>query len=288
MSKMPGGATLSVIRVCALVAALAAAAIAPGRASAPVTPEDLFALTFLSSALISPDGAHVLVMASKANGQKNSYDRTIDLIDVSTGALVANVTGRKGDGDYAWMPDGASFIFVRTMPKEKGQLYRYTLATKQSVALTHFKQGVSSPVVSHDGKRIALSVNDPDTPDNAYIDFAKAGFKPTADEKKTDIHKIDQLFFQANGQGYTYQDHPHIWTIDANGRNPKQLTSGKWAETFDAWSPDDRTIAFDSLRYETVDAGPNDVYFIPSDGGTPQKMTSTEVGEFRAVLQQRR
>jgi dipeptidyl aminopeptidase/acylaminoacyl peptidase len=267
-------------RLLVLVVALCVAAVAPGRAAAPVTPEDLFALTFLSSAAISPDGAHVLVESSKANGQKDSYDRTIDLVDVATGAFVENVTGRKGDGDYAWMPDGTSFVFVRTMPKKKGQLYRYALATKQIVALTHFKQGVSSPVVSHDGKRIALSVDDPDAPENAYIDFAKAGFKPTADEKKTDIHKIDQLFFQANGQGYTYQDHPHIWTIDANGGHPKQLTSGKWAEAFDAWSPDDRTIAFDSLRYEAVDAGPNDVYFIPSEGGTPQKMTSADVGNF--------
>jgi dipeptidyl aminopeptidase/acylaminoacyl peptidase len=245
-----------------------------------VVPEDLFKLTLLSNAAISPDGARVLVTASKANGPKDTYDRTIDLVDVATGKLTVNVTGHIGDGDYAWMPDGASFVFVRTLPKQKGQLYRYTLATGKSVALTHFKQGVSSPVVSHDGKRIALSVNDPDPADAAYIDFAKAGFAPTPEQKKTDIHKIDQLFFEANGQGYTYQDHPHIWTISADGSHPKQLTSGKWAEGFDAWSPDDRTIAFDSLRYDAVDAGPNDVYFMPSNGGATEKLASPELGNF--------
>ena len=266
------------MKIFAFAGVLTLASVAVGRAAAPVTPEDLFAITFLSASSISPDGAHVLVQASRANGPKNSYDRTIDLVDVATGALAANVTGRQGDGDYSWMPDGASFVFVRTLPKQKGQLYRFTLATRQSVQLTHFKQGVSSPVVSHDGKRIALSVDDPDVPDDTYVDFAKAGFKPSAEQKKTDIHKIDRLFFQANGQGYTYQDHPHIWTIDAGGSHAKQLTSGKWAEAFDAWSPDDRTIAFDSLRYETVDSGPNDVYFISTDGGTPQKLDSPEVG----------
>ena len=33
------------------------------------------------------------------------------------------------------------------------------------------------------------------------------------------------------------------------------------------WSPDDGTILFDSLRYESVDSGPSDVYTIPSTGG---------------------
>ncbi len=51
-------------------------------AAAPVAPEDLFKVTFLSNAVISPDGAHVLVEASRMNGPKNSYDRTIEFVDV--------------------------------------------------------------------------------------------------------------------------------------------------------------------------------------------------------------
>ncbi len=64
--------------------------------AAPVTPEDLFKLTLLSNAAISPDGAHVLVEASRMNGPKNTYDRTIELVDVSTGGLTHNVTKRVG------------------------------------------------------------------------------------------------------------------------------------------------------------------------------------------------
>jgi dipeptidyl aminopeptidase/acylaminoacyl peptidase len=269
---------LLVITLAVVFAAAAAGGATSAARAATVIPEDLFRLTLLDGAQISPDGAHAIVQATKLSGPKDTYIRTIDLIDVASGKLVPNVTGREGDADFAWMPDGASFVFVRAMPKEKGQLYRYTLASGKVVQLTHLKQGVSGPVVSHDGKRIALSVNDPDAVDNAYIDFAKAGFTPTAEQKKTDIHKIDELFFEGNGQGYVYQDHPHIWTIDADGSNPKQLTSGKWAEGFAAWSPDDRSIAFNSLRYDSVDAGPNDVYIMPSTGGAPpQKLASTEV-----------
>ena len=242
--------------------------------AAPVEPEDLFKLTFLSNAVIAPDGAHVLVEASRMNGPKDTYDRTIELVDVSSGRLTHNVTKRVGDGDYAWMPDSRSFVFIRTLDKQKGQLYRYTLSSGAAVQLTHIKQGVSAPVVSHAGDRIALTVTDTDAAHNAYVDFGKAGFTPKSTQKKSDISVINQLFFQANGQGYTYRDHQHIWTIDADGSQPKQLTSGIYSEGFDAWSPDDRTILFDSLRYESVDSGRSDVYTIPSAGGSMQRVAS--------------
>jgi dipeptidyl aminopeptidase/acylaminoacyl peptidase len=242
--------------------------------AAPVAPEDLFKLSFLSNALISPDGTHVLVEASRMDGAKNSYDRTIELVTVTTERLVHNVTKHIGDGDYDWMPDGKSFVFVRKAGKEKPQLFRYVLRTGTVVQLTHIKQGISSPAVSHDGKLIALSVTDTDPVHDAYIDFAKAGFTPKNTQKKTDIRFINELFFETNGQGYTYQNHDHLWTIDPDGTHAKQLTSGTYSENFDAWSPDDRTILFNSLRYESVDAGPNDVYTVPASGGAMEKLQS--------------
>jgi dipeptidyl aminopeptidase/acylaminoacyl peptidase len=249
-------------------------------AAAPVQPEDLFKLTFLSDALISPDGSHVLVEASRLDGPKNAYDRTIELIDVSTGQLTHNVTKHVGDGDYDWMPDGKSFVFVRTAGKQKPQLYRYTPATGEAVQLTHIAQGVSAPAVSHAGDRIALTVTDTDPAHDAYIDFQQAGFTPKSAQQKSDIHVIDQLFFETNGQGYTYQDHQHIWTVDAGGGHPKQLTSGSYSENFVAWSPDDSSILFNSLRYETVDSGPSDVYLIPSAGGSMRKLASALPANF--------
>lgn len=252
--------------------------------AASIAPEDLFKLTFLSSALISPDGTHVLVISSKMDGPKNTYDRSIELVDVATGNLTHNVTKNLGDGDYDWMPDGKSFVFVRTVPKAKPQLYRYTLATGTVTQLTHVKDGVSGPVVSHDGTRIALTVTESDPAHAAYIDFTKAGFTPKPDQKNTDIHTIDQLFFQANGAGYVYQDHQHIWTVDADGTNAKALTSGQYSENFAAWSRDDKTILFNSTRYEPVDGADGDVYTIPSTGGAMQKMASSLPSNFGAFF----
>ncbi len=242
--------------------------------AAPVAPEDLFKLTFLSNAAISPDGRVVLVEASRMNGPKDTYDRSIELVDVATGKLTHDVTRHLGDGDYAWMPDSRSFVFVRTVEKQKPQLYRYMLAGGTIRRLTHIADGVSGPVVDHAGDRIALTVTSTDPAPSAQVDFAKAGFTPKAAQRKSDIAVVDSLFFEGNGQGYVYRQHEHIWTVNADGSRPKQLTSGKYSENFDDWSPDDRTILFDSLRYDSVDGGPSDVYTIPSAGGTMRKVAS--------------
>lgn len=242
--------------------------------AAAVAPEDLFKMTFLSSAAISPDGRLVLVEASRMDGPQDTYDRSIELVDVTTGQLKHNLTKHLGDGDYAWMPDSRSFVFVRTGEKQKPQLYRYTLATNAIVQLTHVPDGVSAPVVDHAGDRIALAVTATDPAPNAQVDFAKAGFTPKSSQRNSDIAVIDALFFETNGQGYTYRQHQHILVVDADGSHPKQLTSGKYSENFDDWSPDDRTILFDSLRYDTVDGGPSDVYAIPSAGGSMRKVAS--------------
>jgi dipeptidyl aminopeptidase/acylaminoacyl peptidase len=256
------------------IAALMLGLFPVAASAAAVQPEDLFKVTFLSNASISPDGTAVLVEASRMNGPKNTYDRTVELVEVRSGNQRHNVTGHLGDGDYAWMPDSKSFVFVRTLDKQKPQLFRYTLATGKIVQLTHIKQGVSSPVVSHDGDRIALAVTETDAAHDTYVDFARAGFKPKNSQQKSDVNVINQLFFEANGQGYTYRDHQHIWTVAADGSHATQLTSGQYSENFDAWSPDDRAILFDSLRYESVNSGPSDVYTIPSTGGTMAKLDS--------------
>ena len=203
--------------------------------------------------------------------------------------MTHNVTEHVGDGDYAWMPDGRSFVFVRKARKQKPQLYRYTLGTGAIVQLTHIKQGVSSPVVSHAGDRIALAVTDTRPGARRIRRFrARPASRRRTRQKKSDIDVIDQLFFEANGQGYTYRDHQHIWIVDADGSHPKQLTSGKYSEGFDAWSPDDRTILVDSLRYESVDSGPNDVYTMPSTRGRDGEGRLAAARKLRVLLRQRR
>ena len=61
-----------------------------------------------------------------------------------------------------------------------------------------------------------------------------------------------------------------VWVCNADGSNPRQLTSMGGPPTGDArWSPDSKTLVFDSLK-----EGSMDLYLISGEGGSPRRLTS--------------
>src|ERR1043165_7174135 len=65
---------------------------------------------------------------------------------------------------------------------------------------------------------------------------------------------------------FSYQD--DIWVVDANGANPRRITSHLARDFSPRFSPDGRWIAFTSNRN-----GNNDVFVVPSNGGEPRQLT---------------
>lgn len=256
-----------------LSALLLAAAVSPR----PVAAEDLYKLVFVGNPQISPDGSRVAFEARRMNGPKDRYDTDLYLVRTD-GSGLTRITRDGHDSSPAWAPDSRTIAFVRGPLKkgEKPQIFAYDVASGTARQLTHVKDGAGGPVYSHNGKRIAFTVVTTEQPAAAYADFQAAGFKPTKDQRKSDIRIIHHLFFQTNGEGFTYDQFEHIWVMNADGSGARALTGGsRWSEGNPAWSPDDKTIAFNSLRYYATTAGNNDVYTMPSSGGAMHKIASS-------------
>lgn len=242
----------------------------------PVAPEDLYKIAFVSNPQISPDGARVAFVVSRANGPKDRYDSDIYIVPAQGGS-VRRLTSSGRDSGPVWSPDGSSIVFVRGGAKkgEHSQIFVYDLAGARAHQVTHVKDGADSPVYSHDGRHIAFASTTVAPPHAAYIDFRAAGFTPKNVQRKSDVRIVSRMHFQTNGVGYTYDRFTHIWIMNADGGNAHPLTSGtQWSETNPQWSNDDRTIAFNSLRYVSPSGGPNDVYTVPVTGGTMRKISS--------------
>ena len=267
-------------RIVSLCIALATVSILPSVAVAaprPVAAEDLFKFTFITNPQISPDGTRVVFVATRLNGPKETYDSNLYLVPAA-GGEPKRLTGTGRDSDPVWSPDGGTIAFTRG-PAKKGarpQIFAYDVASGRMRQLTHLKHGASGAVFSHDGKHIAFRVVSIDPAPAARIDFGAAGFKPKKDQSKSDVRIITNMHFEGNGEGYTYDRHPHIWIMNADGSGARALTAGPWAEGNPRWAPDDTTIAFDSLRYRSPSLGPNDIYTIPAAGGTMHKLVSDQ------------
>src|SRR5665213_695520 len=268
---------MKIARIALALAFIASAVFAAQPASArPVQAEDLFKFTLLAGAQISPDGKWVVVGTQRLNPQKNTYQSSLLLVDVATGAS-RDATKGTHDGGASWAPDSSGFAFARPGKDHKPQIFMYRVADGRIVQLTHAKDGAGGAVFSHDGKHFAYTVVATDEAHATFVNFGDAGYKPKASQKKTDIRQITTMHFDGNGAGYVYDQHPHLWIANADGSGARQLTFGTWGENFGGWSPDDRTIAFDSLRYESPSLGPNDIYTISSKGGAIHKLAAPAV-----------
>ena len=86
---------------------------------------------------------------------------------------------------------------------------------------------------------------------------------------------IDELDYQLNGVGFTYEHPPRLWIVDVTSGDARRITSGSRGDGQPAWSPDGTRIAFVSNRGAGADlAWRSDVYVVPVEGGPATRVTS--------------
>ncbi|HEV3086476.1 MAG TPA: S9 family peptidase [Candidatus Elarobacter sp.] len=266
--------------ILALAAAFAASALPAAAADAkrPVKAEDLFKIAFASSATVSHDGKRVAFVVQRAELAKNAYRAGIWVAE-SDGSRVQQLTRGESDGEPAWSPDDRTIVFTRAHGGPP-QLFAIDLAGGEAHALTHQEHGASGAVFSHDGKRIAFTSTAVDDAPAANVDWKALGIAPPAKYKKSDIRTLPWPRYQVNGAGLTYDKTPHIWTIDADGTNGKQLTSSRDGESGPLWSPDDKQILYGLTPLSSVEGDQGQMFVVPSTGGAPAKVAVAHYGAF--------
>ena len=254
-----------------LVSLLApAAALSQARV---VQPEDLFRLNLVSGARMSPDGRNVAFVVSQPNGPKNRYDSDVWVV-ASDGGPPRRLTHDGLSRSPSWSPDGAHLAFVRKV-EGKPQVFSYAISDGSERQLTAFKQGALDPLWSNSGDRIAFAGLSVDPPPPARIDFAAAGFAPSTGQHDSDIRIIGVERYEANGEGYTYDKHRRLWTMNADGSGQHQVVrSERGSEDQFTWSSDDRTLAFTSPRHGPPQANESDIYTVASKGGDARLLKS--------------
>ncbi|MDP9110417.1 MAG: hypothetical protein M3M96_02125, partial [Candidatus Eremiobacteraeota bacterium] len=261
------------------VATVAASAlISPAWLSAappPVAAEDLFKLAFVSDTQIPPDARHVAFVVERMNGPDNDYSANLWVADLARSS-VRQITHGNHDDAPAWSPDSSTLAFVRSRRGGRPLIFAYRMASGATTQLTRLTAGASNPLYSHSGKFIAFRSTATDPQHAAYVDFTRAGFAPKKKQRTSDVRFISHMHFESNGAGYVYARHTHIWRMNADGSHAMAVTGGRFSETNVHWSPDDRLLAFDSLRSYSPSLGPGDVYTVSSAGGAMRRMESAQ------------
>jgi dipeptidyl aminopeptidase/acylaminoacyl peptidase len=139
---------------------------------------------------------------------------------------------------------------------------------------------LSQPIWSEDGTKAIFAARAADNKDRWVLALDPATGKSRAIVTEHDDAWIDgpgaftlgwmkdnqHIYFQSERTGYA-----HLYTVDNEGGEPKQLTSGKWEVTGVQMS-DDKSKFF--LTTSEVHPGERHFYSMPADGGERTKLTS--------------
>jgi dipeptidyl aminopeptidase/acylaminoacyl peptidase len=178
-----------------------------------IEPEDFLDYRTISQPSFSKDGKRIAISVQQANKEEDLYNSDILIVGADGGETTRFTYGGK---DYSpkFSPDGKSILFLskRTIGKdEKGnELYVMPLVGGEPRRLLKRKEGIESPEFSSDSK----------------IVYFLSKVIPEEEKDGVKIVKRIQLWF--NGEGFVYNARRHLFSINIETGDLKQITSGEF------------------------------------------------------------
>jgi TolB protein len=190
---------------------------------------------------LSPQGDRLIFSSYKDGGPK------LYLLNLATGTMEA-ISAREGlNIGGSWAPDGKRIALTLTI-KGDADIYTIDPSGKLLDRITDHWGIDVSPSFSPDGTRMAFVSNRAGSPQIYVTDIAKGKREErlTFDGKyntSPSWSSLDRIAFTSMKDGYF-----QIFTMNPDGSQLRQLTSGPANSEDPCWSPDGRYIVFSSNR----------------------------------------
>ncbi|MGH2608142.1 MAG: prolyl oligopeptidase family serine peptidase [Tepidiformaceae bacterium] len=228
-------------------------------------PDDLYRIAWLGECDISPDGRLVAFPVTRMDRENDTYKSAVWVVPADGSAPPRQFTaGEKRDSSPRFSPDGKWLAFVSERGEKKPQLYVLPTSAGEGRCLTDLPFGAAYPVWSPDSTRIAFA--------------ARTGTPPDPDTKKAKPYRrITTMKYKLNGEGFVYDRRRHLFVVDVESGDCKQVTDGDWDDSQPCWSPDGREVAFISARHDDREYDSiSDVFVTSADGSDVRRITSAD------------
>lgn len=257
----------------------------------------------VSDPQLSPDLKNIAFLTVKIDEQKDDYQTTIWVIDRVSGEPIMYLNGT-GDFWPRWSPDGKHLLFLsrRTLKGEEkgGELWVVPVNRGEPRLVLKMKGGIGAPQWISDGRKILFlsalgEEEDVKVVRRIPLWFNGAGFTYNLREHLHMAHvdsgdvvpltegDINVVFASPSNKGdkiayvaATNDLNPiitDIFVLNLKTSENIKLTESNMAIGPLCWSPDDENIAFRGHDLRRGLASHEDIWLIPSNGGTPENLT---------------
>jgi dipeptidyl aminopeptidase/acylaminoacyl peptidase len=248
---------------------LVVAPLAAAQSRRALAPEDVYRLKVVSDPQLSPDGQWVAYVVTSIDDAKNKRVANIWMVpaDGSRDArpFIDDVPARSP----RWSSDGKWLAFLsngqaREKPREafaekspapeaaaRNQVWLVARDGSNRRVITHFANGVSRFSWSPDGAQLAVVTR--------------------LASKSSDVRHYASMMYKRDEGGWSDGSHNHIWVVNINDGDARQLTNGADSDDSDPqWSPNGQWISYLSSQ-ASADLrevnGIEAILVIPSHGG---------------------
>jgi dipeptidyl aminopeptidase/acylaminoacyl peptidase len=227
-----------------------------------VTPEDIWALIFVGDPQVH--GNKVLYTLTTMNVEKNGYDTAIYQYSLDTGKEERFTTAVSSDKTIRehtarWSPSGNEVFFLSNR-NGREQLFLIKPDGGEARQLSHVEDGISNPSWSPDATSIAFTMKEPKGEQDG--------------PKNPDVRVIRRLRHKMNGVGFLDERRRHIYVLNVQSGELRQVTRGDFDVSTPVWSPCGSRFAFTTSTDADADLRfIPDVWTVDADGTNMKKLT---------------
>ncbi|MEA3350870.1 MAG: S9 family peptidase [Chloroflexota bacterium] len=240
-----------------------------------ITAEDLYKFELITGPQISPDGNYVVYAQQRVSPETEKKFSNLWIAPTEGGEPRQFTYGDQVDNTPTWSPDGARIAFVSNRRDEKQpQIYLIPFRGGEAHPLTELQGTIGALDWSPDSSRLIVQFRAKDSQDIER--------EEDEDKKKLGVvdRHYDRVFYKFDGVGFLPKERWHLWSIDTDSGEARQLTGGEvHDELSPSWSPDGKWIVFTSNRNPDPDLEYDDIdlFVIPFEPDSQKPVDDVEM-----------
>ena len=271
--------------------------VSHGQPRRPMTPADILRVAAVSDVEISPNGSWVVYTLSTVADDKtinslwlaragtdavpftvNPQQPTkrnvpfVDWSDLRTAPTPLLPTGWNAS-TARWSPDSTTIAFLSNHDEQDG-LWTIKLDRREPHFVTSIEP--TNFFITYSGESYSWA---PDSKRIAYISATPEMVEPSAGKRSDDPRVIDRIQYKSR-TAFSDNKRTHVWLVDVERPEPRQLTSGGYYDHAVSFSPRGDEILFLSNREPDPDANNNSDIFAVDTGGQVRQITDTKGCEY--------